>query len=110
MIHGPRHQWFINHIGNTIWRNANNCDCEECNNAHANGIVVTDRDNADYLFNLEVSGPDSGDLLVFFHSEAERDKWEATPRTVITEKKVQRNDKCPCGSGKKFKKCCSIAN
>ena len=22
--------------------------------------------------------------------------------------KIKRNDKCPCGSGKKFKKCCGI--
>jgi SEC-C motif-containing protein len=26
--------------------------------------------------------------------------------TVKNEKKVGRNDPCPCGSGKKFKKCC----
>ena len=25
---------------------------------------------------------------------------------VNTEKKVGRNDPCPCGSGKKYKKCC----
>jgi uncharacterized protein YecA (UPF0149 family) len=25
---------------------------------------------------------------------------------VRTEPKVQRNDPCPCGSGKKYKKCC----
>ena len=24
----------------------------------------------------------------------------------ITQKKVGRNDPCPCGSGKKYKKCC----
>lgn len=28
------------------------------------------------------------------------------PKTVIAEKKVGRNDPCPCGSGKKHKKCC----
>ena len=27
-------------------------------------------------------------------------------KTVIAEKKVGRNSPCPCGSGKKFKKCC----
>ncbi|MCI8342742.1 MAG: SEC-C domain-containing protein [Firmicutes bacterium] len=27
-------------------------------------------------------------------------------RTVIKEPKVGRNDPCPCGSGKKYKKCC----
>ena len=26
----------------------------------------------------------------------------------IAEKKVGRNEPCPCGSGKKFKKCCGI--
>ena len=29
---------------------------------------------------------------------------------VRTKKKVGRNDKCPCGSGKKYKKCCLISN
>ena len=29
------------------------------------------------------------------------------PRTVVnTEKKIGRNDECPCGSGKKYKNCC----
>mgnify|MGYP006306055905 CR=1 FL=1 len=27
-------------------------------------------------------------------------------KTVNVEKKVGRNDPCPCGSGKKYKKCC----
>ena len=29
-----------------------------------------------------------------------------TPKTVIAEKKIGRNEPCPCGSGKKYKKCC----
>ena len=28
-------------------------------------------------------------------------------KTKIAEKKVGRNESCPCGSGKKYKKCCS---
>ena len=27
-------------------------------------------------------------------------------KTEIADKKVGRNDPCPCGSGKKYKKCC----
>lgn len=27
-------------------------------------------------------------------------------RTVVNEEKIGRNDACPCGSGKKYKKCC----
>ena len=28
------------------------------------------------------------------------------PKTKTAEKKVGRNEPCPCGSGKKYKKCC----
>ncbi len=33
-------------------------------------------------------------------------KKEKTSHTVVKAPKVGRNDPCPCGSGKKFKKCC----
>lgn len=29
-------------------------------------------------------------------------------KTSVAEKKVGRNEPCPCGSGKKFKKCCGL--
>jgi len=29
-----------------------------------------------------------------------------TPKPAKTEKKIGRNEPCPCGSGKKYKKCC----
>jgi preprotein translocase subunit SecA len=29
-------------------------------------------------------------------------------QTVRREKKIGRNDPCPCGSGKKYKKCCGV--
>jgi SWIM/SEC-C metal-binding protein len=29
-----------------------------------------------------------------------------SPKTKVTEKKAGRNEPCPCGSGKKYKKCC----
>lgn len=32
----------------------------------------------------------------------------AAPRRPAASKKVGRNDPCPCGSGKKYKKCCGI--
>lgn len=33
--------------------------------------------------------------------------WEQKKsRTVVKEKRPGRNDPCPCGSGKKYKKCC----
>lgn len=33
---------------------------------------------------------------------------EMKARPVRVEDKIGRNDPCPCGSGKKYKKCCGI--
>ncbi|CAE6868212.1 hypothetical protein R69746_08239 [Paraburkholderia aspalathi] len=32
------------------------------------------------------------------------------PRPIVAEPKVGRNEPCPCGSGKKYKKCCGSGN
>lgn len=32
--------------------------------------------------------------------------WLPLQGTIVKEKKVGRNDPCPCGSGKKYKACC----
>ncbi len=33
-------------------------------------------------------------------------RWYYTEATSLKSNKVGRNDPCPCGSGRKFKKCC----
>ncbi len=33
-------------------------------------------------------------------------KKEKSSHTIIKPPKIGRNDPCPCGSGKKYKKCC----
>jgi hypothetical protein len=38
--------------------------------------------------------------------EAELDEIAEVPGPIRAEPKIGRNDPCPCGSGKKFKKCC----
>jgi hypothetical protein len=41
---------------------------------------------------------------------AERNAFYPGPQTVAKESpKIGRNDPCPCGSGKKFKKCCGAS-
>ena len=37
-------------------------------------------------------------------------KEQKASGTIRKEKKVGRNDPCPCGSGKKYKKCCGKNN
>lgn len=44
---------------------------------------------------------------VFFPDEdEERDEEVLRPQEPVRSRKVGRNDPCPCGSGKKYKKCC----
>ena len=56
---------------------------------------------ADYLYELpQWEG--------IFSKEKRKDiqKEYRDSKTVINEDKIGRNDSCPCGSGKKYKKCC----
>lgn len=56
---------------------------------------------ADWLFNLE----EWNDI---FDEETRKELYREQKRstTIVKEAKVYPNDPCPCGSGKKYKKCC----
>lgn len=56
---------------------------------------------ADYLYTLPQW---DGIFSVEKRKEIQR-KWRDS-KTVVNNNKVGRNDPCPCGSGKKYKKCC----
>lgn len=58
---------------------------------------------ADYLYTL----PQWADI---FSQEKlnEITKAQKASKTVVKDKKIGRNEPCPCGSGKKYKKCCGI--
>jgi preprotein translocase subunit SecA len=45
---------------------------------------------------------------VFTSDRLSYNKSDGGPREPIHVKKVGRNDPCPCGSGKKYKKCCGV--
>lgn len=56
---------------------------------------------ADWLYNLE----EWNDI---FDEETRKNlyKEQKASSTIVKEAKVYPNDPCPCGSGKKYKKCC----
>ena len=56
---------------------------------------------ADWLYELP-----QWDTLLTEERRKELYKDQKNSGTVRKEKKVGRNDPCPCGSGKKYKKCC----
>ena len=67
----------------------------------------------DILFKIQIA-PSSSNVeeikqreqqdLTFSHS----DETSMKQPVKRSQDKVQRNDNCPCGSGKKYKKCCMV--
>ena len=57
--------------------------------------------DADWLYHLE----EWNDI---FDKETQEELYKEQKRstTIVKEAKVYPNDPCPCGSGKKYKKCC----
>ena len=56
---------------------------------------------ADYLYTLP-----EWDAILSEEKRAEITKSYRRSKTIVKEPKIGRNDPCPCGSGKKYKKCC----
>ncbi len=56
---------------------------------------------ADWLYELP-----QWNTIFTEEKRAELYKEQRSSRTVRKEAKIGRNDPCPCGSGKKYKKCC----
>lgn len=58
---------------------------------------------ADWLYELE-----EWDTLLTPERRKELYRDQKNSGTVVKDKKIGRNDPCPCGSGKKYKKCCGV--
>ena len=56
---------------------------------------------ADYLYTLP-----QWDAILTEEKRVEITKAFKKSKTVVKEVRIGRNDPCPCGSGKKYKKCC----
>jgi predicted aspartyl protease len=87
------------------------------NSVAFSGVPVTlgELANGDALIGMDIIG--NGDFAVTNHnketvmsyrvpSTEHIDFVKAAKQPVLAPPKVGRNDKCPCGSGKKYKKCC----
>jgi uncharacterized protein YecA (UPF0149 family) len=60
-------------------------------------------ENVDRTF---VSGVSQEEIEKKIQHEANKALLDNTIKRMTVVKRVGRNEKCPCGSGKKFKKCC----
>lgn len=57
--------------------------------------------DADWLYNLP-----QWDNLLAADRRKELYLLQKKSHTIVKDKKIGRNDPCPCGSGRKYKKCC----
>ena len=56
---------------------------------------------ADWLYNLE-----EWDAIFDADKKKALYKEQKSSTTIVKDAKIYPNDPCPCGSGKKYKKCC----
>lgn len=67
--------------------------------------------NSDMLIAINQSIPDFNERLKKRYKEAKKigqELLKSTPGVKVQEGKIKPNDPCPCGSGKKYKKCCAL--
>jgi hypothetical protein len=48
-----RYQWFLDRIGKVVYRDENGCKCLVCKDSVNNGVLILDKDYADYLYCVE---------------------------------------------------------
>ena len=58
---------------------------------------------AEWLYNL-----DAWKNILSDEKRQEITKNYKRSKIVVNTEKIGRNDQCPCGSGKKYKKCCGL--
>ncbi|CEI74195.1 MULTISPECIES: preprotein translocase subunit SecA [Romboutsia] len=63
-------------------------------------------DTVRYLFNITIEEPVERKQVIDVNHLSSNTDEESSNKTVRKEETVGRNDDCPCGSGKKYKKCC----
>lgn len=64
-------------------------------------------EHVEYPPRFEDEDPELGDLLRWWGTLDRKTQKQLWNQPVVNETpKVGRNDPCPCGSGKKYKKCC----
>jgi preprotein translocase subunit SecA len=78
---------------------------------YAKMLRTIKEETVSYLFKIQIKRPEEKNIEVKEH-ENKNVQYQANgeiasePSTTPNKEKVGRNDLCPCGSGKKYKKCC----
>ncbi len=68
-------------------------------------ISSIQEDTVRYMFNFKIEKDVERKRVAKITGTNQGDQ-NSKPKTIVKGKKVGRNETCPCGSGKKYKKCC----
>ena len=71
-----REQWFIEKIGEVIFRNETSCDCGVCKHVYDNGLIVKDKNHASYLYEMELEYAAEEVPLKYFDTKEEVIEFE----------------------------------
>ena len=66
-----REKWFIDRIGKRVFRNKTSCNCDTCQKIYENGLVISDKNHAQYLYDMEGMYALEGVKLKYFDSKEE---------------------------------------
>lgn len=70
-------------------------------------ILRIQEDTVKYLYNIKIQQAPKPQCSVNMEEvKTNENEIEGRPAVISKKEKVGRNDLCPCGSGKKYKKCC----
>lgn len=70
-------------------------------------ILRIQEDTVKYLYNIKIQqAPKPQRSVNMEEVKTNENEIEGRPAVISKKEKVGRNDLCPCGSGKKYKKCC----
>jgi len=70
-----RLQWFLDRINQRVYRNDDGCDCEPCKKVLENGIVLIDRHQAQYCYDIECDFTAEGTPLRYFDTKGEVEEF-----------------------------------
>jgi hypothetical protein len=71
MTHEERKQWFIDRIGNVVYRTKTTCGCGVCEDIYKKGLLIADEMHARYIHDCEFE-----QVAKYFDTIEERDEYE----------------------------------
>lgn len=78
----------------------------EAKNMFDRMIEEIQEESVGMLFRIRLVEPPQRRAVAIAHDTAPGGEQATARKPAVSTKKVGRNDPCPCGSGKKYKKCC----